>query len=163
MARFCLADRRLCNVVPPRSLPTHVRRLCLDWVRPLPPERTLQWVCGGLQGERAHKDWLSPRVLRYVGSARLHRTRADGRVSGCGALVSPLIATQFSKQSHWSYHYLISGGLYAVNSVLLWYVFRGRRQEGATRPLFYPSVNAHNPLQRSRRKSTTSAQTKTRS
>ncbi|RPD55996.1 MFS general substrate transporter [Lentinus tigrinus ALCF2SS1-6] len=48
---------------------------------------------------------------------------------GCGALVSPLIATQFSKQSHWSYHYLISGGLYALNSILLWFVFRGRRQE----------------------------------
>ncbi|TFK87362.1 MFS general substrate transporter [Polyporus arcularius HHB13444] len=48
---------------------------------------------------------------------------------GCGALISPLIATQFSKQSHWSYHYLISAGLYALNSVLLWVVFRGRRQD----------------------------------
>ncbi|TFK84381.1 MFS general substrate transporter [Polyporus arcularius HHB13444] len=48
---------------------------------------------------------------------------------GCGALISPLVATQFSKQSHWSYHYLISAGLYALNSVLLWVVFRGRRQD----------------------------------
>ncbi|KAI0764570.1 MFS general substrate transporter [Trametes elegans] len=49
---------------------------------------------------------------------------------GLGALVSPLVATQFAKSNtHWSYHYLISMGLYVVNTLFMWYVFRGRPQQ----------------------------------
>ncbi|KAI0332817.1 MFS general substrate transporter [Cubamyces sp. BRFM 1775] len=48
---------------------------------------------------------------------------------GFGALVSPLIATQFAQQRHWSYHYLISAALYIFNTTLLWFVFRGKRQD----------------------------------
>ncbi|KAM5531232.1 hypothetical protein V8D89_015098 [Ganoderma adspersum] len=40
---------------------------------------------------------------------------------GLGALVSPLVATQFAKSPrYWSYHFIISA---------TWIVFRGRRQE----------------------------------
>ncbi|KAH9847459.1 MFS general substrate transporter [Lenzites betulinus] len=49
---------------------------------------------------------------------------------GLGALVSPLVATQFAESStHWSFHYLISMGLYILNTLLLWHVFRGRLQQ----------------------------------
>lgn len=50
---------------------------------------------------------------------------------GLGATVSPLVATEFAKSAkYWSFHYIISAGLYAVNTAVLWYVFRGKRQEG---------------------------------
>ncbi|KAI0350865.1 MFS general substrate transporter [Trametes cingulata] len=49
---------------------------------------------------------------------------------GLGALVSPLVATQFSQSTtHWSYHYFISMGLYICNTCFLWAVFRGRVQQ----------------------------------
>ncbi|OSD01410.1 MFS general substrate transporter [Trametes coccinea BRFM310] len=49
---------------------------------------------------------------------------------GLGALISPLVATQFAQSpNHWSFHYLISAGLYISNTFLLWTVFRGRRQQ----------------------------------
>ncbi|KAI0631012.1 MFS general substrate transporter [Trametes polyzona] len=49
---------------------------------------------------------------------------------GLGALVSPLVATQFAQSAtHWSFHYLISMGLYIVNTFVLWTVFRGRLQQ----------------------------------
>ncbi|RPD75475.1 MFS general substrate transporter [Lentinus tigrinus ALCF2SS1-7] len=49
---------------------------------------------------------------------------------GFGALVAPLVSTQFAKSdAHWSYHYIVSIALYlsVVTSSSL--VFRGRRQE----------------------------------
>ncbi|OJT07475.1 Bypass of stop codon protein 6 [Trametes pubescens] len=49
---------------------------------------------------------------------------------GLGALISPLVATQFAQStSHWSYHYIISMGIYVANTLLLWAVFRGRLQQ----------------------------------
>ena len=55
--------------------------------------------------------------------------------TGLGALISPLVATQFAKSSRfWSYHFIISAVLYAVNATVLWAVFRGRRQEGEDIP-----------------------------
>ncbi|KAI0764598.1 MFS general substrate transporter [Trametes elegans] len=48
---------------------------------------------------------------------------------GFGALVAPLISTQFAQQKHWSFHYVISCGLYVLNTLVLWLVFRGKRQE----------------------------------
>ncbi|KAI0332814.1 MFS general substrate transporter [Cubamyces sp. BRFM 1775] len=49
---------------------------------------------------------------------------------GLGALLSPLVATEFSKSAKfWSFHFIISAGLYVVNTAVLWTVFRGRRQE----------------------------------
>ncbi|KAH9933057.1 MFS general substrate transporter [Fomitopsis serialis] len=43
---------------------------------------------------------------------------------GFGALVSPLVATQFSSADHWSFHYLISAGIAVSNLLLLGFVFR---------------------------------------
>ncbi|RPD55992.1 MFS general substrate transporter [Lentinus tigrinus ALCF2SS1-6] len=48
---------------------------------------------------------------------------------GLGALVAPLVSTQFAQQEHWAYYFIISSGMYALNSALLWIVFRGRRQD----------------------------------
>ena len=57
-------------------------------------------------------------------------------MAGFGALVSPLIATQFAQQKHWSFHYLISAALYVFNTTLLWFVFRGKRQDGTYKCTF---------------------------
>ncbi|TBU62655.1 MFS general substrate transporter [Dichomitus squalens] len=48
---------------------------------------------------------------------------------GLGALISPLVSTQFAQQKHWSFHYLISAGLYVLNTAALWWIIRGKRQE----------------------------------
>ncbi|KAG9014374.1 hypothetical protein FRB94_012780 [Tulasnella sp. JGI-2019a] len=48
---------------------------------------------------------------------------------GTGALVAPLVATQFAQQRHWSFHYLTSLGFAAVNNVLVIVVFKWKRQE----------------------------------
>jgi fucose permease len=49
---------------------------------------------------------------------------------GLGAFVAPLLSTHFATQSHWSYHYLVSMGLALINVLVLFGVFRLRRQEG---------------------------------
>ncbi|KAF9224392.1 MFS general substrate transporter [Gyrodon lividus] len=48
---------------------------------------------------------------------------------GAGALSSPLVATQFSQLSRWSFHYLTSLGVALINTVVLIFVFRLKRQE----------------------------------
>ncbi|KDQ58647.1 hypothetical protein JAAARDRAFT_155195 [Jaapia argillacea MUCL 33604] len=48
---------------------------------------------------------------------------------GAGALASPLIATQFSQLPHWSFHYLVSMGIAASNTICLVLVFRGKNQD----------------------------------
>ncbi|RDX47223.1 MFS general substrate transporter, partial [Lentinus brumalis] len=49
---------------------------------------------------------------------------------GLGALISPLVATHFAKNpEHWSFHFIISAGLYVTNDAFLWAAFR-TRQEG---------------------------------
>ncbi|KAI1788663.1 MFS general substrate transporter [Ganoderma leucocontextum] len=48
---------------------------------------------------------------------------------GFGALISPLVATHFAVQKHWSFHFFISGALALLNSAFLWWSFRGKRQE----------------------------------
>ncbi|OCH87236.1 MFS general substrate transporter [Obba rivulosa] len=48
---------------------------------------------------------------------------------GLGALVAPLVATQFAESPHWSFHYLISAGISVTNVILLYFVFRGRNQD----------------------------------
>lgn len=51
--------------------------------------------------------------------------------TGLGALCSPLVATQFARQKHWSFHYLCSFGVGLINTVFLAVVFRFRDQDGA--------------------------------
>ncbi|PIL28884.1 MFS general substrate transporter [Ganoderma sinense ZZ0214-1] len=48
---------------------------------------------------------------------------------GFGALVAPLVSTQFAAQKHWSFHYIVSTSLSLLNCTSLWWAFRGRRQE----------------------------------
>ncbi|KAI0350879.1 MFS general substrate transporter [Trametes cingulata] len=68
----------------------------------------------------------------YVAAVKHHTRTKLGflhGVYGLGALVAPLVATQFAKSaSHWSFHYLVSAGLYITNCISLWFVFRGRSQ-----------------------------------
>ncbi|KZV63221.1 MFS general substrate transporter [Peniophora sp. CONT] len=54
-------------------------------------------------------------------------------VYGLGALCSPLVATQFSRQKHWSFHYLTSFGVALINLIILVVVFRFRDQEACLR------------------------------
>ncbi|KAI0332815.1 MFS general substrate transporter [Cubamyces sp. BRFM 1775] len=69
----------------------------------------------------------------YVASLRRHARTKMGFLHGSyglGALVSPLAATQFAKSpTYWSFHYIISAALYVSNTLILWYVFRGRAQQ----------------------------------
>ncbi|KAJ3804736.1 MFS general substrate transporter [Lentinula aff. lateritia] len=48
---------------------------------------------------------------------------------GMGAFCSPLVATQFSRARHWSFHYIISAGIAVSNTLILCAVFRFKRQE----------------------------------
>lgn len=48
---------------------------------------------------------------------------------GTGALAAPLVATQFSTMSHWSFHYLCSLGIALATTVALILVFRFKTQE----------------------------------
>lgn len=45
-------------------------------------------------------------------------------VPGAGALVSPLVATQFSEMKHWNFHYLTSVGIGVINLCLVVFYFR---------------------------------------
>ncbi|PFH48033.1 hypothetical protein AMATHDRAFT_81964 [Amanita thiersii Skay4041] len=47
---------------------------------------------------------------------------------GLGALVSPLISTQFAQLKHWSYHYFISFALSLLNTTLLILIFKLQQQ-----------------------------------
>ncbi|KAF9074976.1 major facilitator superfamily domain-containing protein [Rhodocollybia butyracea] len=48
---------------------------------------------------------------------------------GAGALVSPLVATQFSVMRHWSFHYLVALGIVTVNAVMTSAIFRLQSQQ----------------------------------
>ncbi|KAJ7496508.1 MFS general substrate transporter [Mycena latifolia] len=48
---------------------------------------------------------------------------------GAGALIAPLVSTQFAQQRHWSFHYLVSLGITALNTVFLAVVFRAKAQD----------------------------------
>ncbi|KAJ6593097.1 major facilitator superfamily domain-containing protein [Mycena capillaripes] len=48
---------------------------------------------------------------------------------GAGALVAPLVSTQFAQLQHWSFHYLVSLGVTLLNTILLGVVFRAKNQD----------------------------------
>ncbi|KAI0343383.1 MFS general substrate transporter [Trametopsis cervina] len=63
----------------------------------------------------------------YVGSLKEGASTKLGfmhSLYGLGALISPLVATQFAQQVHWSFHYLISTSLGLINFIALCAVFR---------------------------------------
>jgi hypothetical protein len=49
---------------------------------------------------------------------------------GLGALVSPLVATQFAQLHRWSFHYLVTLAVAALNTVLLICIFKFKTQDG---------------------------------
>ncbi|VDB91298.1 unnamed protein product [Peniophora sp. CBMAI 1063] len=61
---------------------------------------------------------------------------------GLGAFAAPLLATHFSTQTHWSYHYITSLVLAAVNFTLLTAVFRFKTQEAAMQEAGYEPAPA---------------------
>ncbi|KAI0764569.1 hypothetical protein BD413DRAFT_575907 [Trametes elegans] len=63
-------------------------------------------------------------------SSKKRRSDTIFCIIGLGALMSSLVAAQFAKSSkHWSYHNLLSMGLYMINFLFMWYVSRGRPQQ----------------------------------
>lgn len=56
---------------------------------------------------------------------------------GLGAFAAPLLATYFSTQAHWSYHYITSLGLAVVNFTLLTAVFRFKTQDAVMQEAGY--------------------------
>ncbi|KAF7349975.1 MFS domain-containing protein [Mycena venus] len=48
---------------------------------------------------------------------------------GAGALVAPLVSTQFAQLQHWSFHYIVSLGVTILNTVFLGVVFRAKTQD----------------------------------
>jgi hypothetical protein len=55
---------------------------------------------------------------------------------GLGALVAPLVATQFAQARRWNFHYLTSLAIALSNVLLLAVVFRGRTAHRA-----YPAAS----------------------
>ena len=51
---------------------------------------------------------------------------------GVGALVSPLVATQFAQLPHWSFHFLTSLVVAIINVVFLTSVFKLKTQDGGS-------------------------------
>ncbi|KAI0760123.1 major facilitator superfamily domain-containing protein [Fomes fomentarius] len=80
----------------------------------------------GLSVQNAHANG-------FVASLKKHARTKMGLLHGSyglGALVSPLVSTQFSKSTrYWSYHYIISAALYVSIAVMSWFVFRGKTQD----------------------------------
>lgn len=68
-------------------------------------------------------------ICRSPGSHRAC-TGVHPRNTGLGALTAPLVATVFSTKKHWSFHFLVSVAGSTIATLLLIYVFRGKRQEG---------------------------------
>ncbi|KAH9942152.1 MFS general substrate transporter [Epithele typhae] len=56
-------------------------------------------------------------------------------IYGAGALAAPLVATQFSQMTHWSFHYLISLAMAVVNITLLAAVFRLKTHDECLREI----------------------------
>lgn len=54
---------------------------------------------------------------------------------GIGAFASPLAATHFAQQKRWSFHFLLSLSIAAVNTIALISVFRLKTQDGKQRDL----------------------------
>ncbi|KAJ6631294.1 MFS general substrate transporter [Mycena sp. CBHHK59/15] len=68
----------------------------------------------------------------YVASFADNSEKKMGYVQaayGAGALVAPLVSTQFAQMRHWSFHYLVSVGITALNTIFLAVVFRARNQD----------------------------------
>jgi hypothetical protein len=79
------------------------------------------------QAEAGEENGDFARSLRSVSLASLKITET---MIGCGALLSPLAATQFAQLPRWSFHYLVSMTLALSNVALLSIVLRFRSGDG---------------------------------
>jgi hypothetical protein len=61
------------------------------------------------------------------------------RITGAGALSSPLVSTQFAQLPHWSFHYLVSLGIAVSNTIVLCFVFGTKTQDGTLSSPFPPA------------------------
>ncbi|KAG8853392.1 hypothetical protein FRB96_008182 [Tulasnella sp. 330] len=50
-------------------------------------------------------------------------------IYGFGLFASPWVATQFATRPRWSFHFLVSMSIAVLNTVVLAYMFRGKRQD----------------------------------
>lgn len=64
------------------------------------------------------------------GTLSVERLRVILIVVGVGALVAPLISTQFSQITYWSFHYFILVGVSVVDLVTVACVFKGKEYDG---------------------------------
>ena len=64
---------------------------------------------------------------------------------GLGALISPLVATEFATKPHWSYHYLTALGGAIINVMVLCLVFRFEHMDGTSDRQYF-CIIIHNPL-----------------
>ncbi|KAJ3824255.1 MFS general substrate transporter [Lentinula raphanica] len=68
----------------------------------------------------------------YVASLKQHSETKMGLLHatyGAGALCAPLVATQFYKMEHWSFHYLVSLSIATINTIVQIAVFRFKTQD----------------------------------
>ncbi|KAJ7434635.1 major facilitator superfamily domain-containing protein [Mycena galericulata] len=68
----------------------------------------------------------------YVASIAVNSETKMGYVQaayGAGALVAPLVSTQFAQLQQWSFHYLVLLGVTALNMIFLAQVFRAKTQD----------------------------------
>jgi hypothetical protein len=62
---------------------------------------------------------------------------------GTGALISPLIATQFAQIEHWYFHYLFLLGATMITLSVMVIVFRGKSADGIFLLPFLDENNQH--------------------
>ncbi|KAH8829757.1 MFS general substrate transporter [Flagelloscypha sp. PMI_526] len=75
---------------------------------------------------------LQGQCISFVAGLRENKEVRIGLMQaayGAGALLSPIVATQFAKLPQWSFNYLITLGMSIFNFILVVIVFRGRTQE----------------------------------
>ncbi|KAJ7033674.1 major facilitator superfamily domain-containing protein [Mycena alexandri] len=68
----------------------------------------------------------------YIASLRRNSETKMGLLHGAygaGALVAPIVATQFAQMNRWSFHYLASLGVAISNTIVLTLVFRMKGQD----------------------------------
>jgi fucose permease len=83
--------------------------------------------------------------IGYVGSFRRPSSAKMGfltAIYGLGALIAPLISTQFANARHWSFHFLTSLAIALADTIALALIFRGRTQNGDFHLLSLP-YNTH--------------------
>ncbi|KAL1946211.1 hypothetical protein VTO73DRAFT_15338 [Trametes versicolor] len=127
-----------CNLAPSKNTSAHTSAvlgsLCqIGAYAVLAPAGPFPLMCFGYLVIGVMLAIQAAQATGYVASLKKDSNAKMGYLHGSyglGALLSPLVATEFAKSpKFWSFHYIISAGLYVVNTAVLWYVFRGKRQE----------------------------------